>query len=125
MDCFGKSTCLALALAGIIGAAAADDDQVRAGRQVVERRCRNCRGVAAPAHCSIGPSANRIAGSRAGANASGIHSPPVMDSGIVRDHVLLRFLSKPQREIPGTVVAAHSTDQMELASLLGKLESQR
>jgi cytochrome c2 len=83
MDCFGKSACLALALAGIIGAAAADDDQVQAGRQVFERRCRNCRGGTAPADYPMGPSLDGIAGSRAETNASGMHSAPVMDCGIV------------------------------------------
>ena len=30
MNCFGKSACLALALAGIVGAAAGDEDQAQA-----------------------------------------------------------------------------------------------
>ena len=56
MNCFGKSACLALALAGIVGAAAADEDQAQAGREVFDRRCRNCHGGTVPADSPIGPS---------------------------------------------------------------------
>jgi cytochrome c len=126
MSCFGKSACLAVALAGIIGAAAADDDQVQAGRQVFERRCRNCHGGTAAADYPVGPSLNGIIGSRAGSGASGIHSRPVMDSGIVWDRESLRrFLSNPQNEIPGTLMAARVTDPAELESLLDYLQSLR
>ena len=44
MNCFGESACLALTLAGIVGAAAADEDQAQAGREVFDQRCRNCHG---------------------------------------------------------------------------------
>ena len=126
MNCLGKSACLALALAGIVGAAAADDDQVRAGRETFERRCRNCHGGTAPADFPIGPSLTGVVGSRAGNNPTGIHSRPMMDSGIVWDRESLRrFLSNPSREIPGTLMAARVTDQRELESLLDYLESLR
>jgi cytochrome c len=126
MNCFGKSACLALALAGVVGSAAAEDDQVRAGRQVFEQRCRNCHGSTAPADFPIGPSLVGIVGSRAGKNPTGIHSRPVMDSGIVWDRESLRrFLSNPSREIPGTLMAARVTDQRKLESLLDYLESLR
>jgi hypothetical protein len=49
MNCFGKPACLAVALAGIVGAAAADDDQVQAGLQVFERRCQDCQRGTPPA----------------------------------------------------------------------------
>lgn len=44
MNCVGESACLTLALAGIVGAAAVDEDQARAGREVLDQRCRNCHG---------------------------------------------------------------------------------
>ena len=53
MNCLGKSACLTLALAGIVGAAAADEDQARAGREVLDQRCRNCHGGTAPADWPI------------------------------------------------------------------------
>ena len=124
MNCFGKSACLALALAGIVGAAAADEDQAQAGRKVFEQRCRNCHGGTAPADLPIGPSLAGIVGSRAGTGASGIHSRAVMDSGIVWDRATLRrFLSNPEREIPGTLMAASVRDRAELESLLDYLET--
>jgi cytochrome c len=124
MNCFGKSACLTLALASIVGAAAADEDQAQAGREVFERRCRNCHGGTVPADYPIGPSLAGIVGSRAGSNPTGMHSRPVMDSGIVWDRESLRrFLSNPQREIPGTLMAVRVTDPAELESLLDYLES--
>lgn len=124
MNCFGKSACLALALAGIVGAAAADEDQAQAGRQVFDQRCRNCHGGTAPADFPIGPSLTGIVGRRAGTGASGIHSRPVMDSGIVWDRASLRrFLSNPQREIPGTLMAVSVTNRAQLESLLDYLET--
>ena len=53
MNCFGESACLALALASIVGAAAADEDQAQAGREVLDQRCRNCHGGTAPADYPI------------------------------------------------------------------------
>ena len=126
MNCFGKSACLALALAGIVGAAAADEDQAQAGRQVFDRRCRTCHGGTAPADFPIGPSLSGIVGSRAGTGSSGIHSRAVMDSRIVWDRARLgRFLSNPEREIPGTLMAVSVRDQAELEGLLDYLETLR
>ena len=124
MNCFGKSACLALALAGIVGAAASDEDQAQAGREVFDKRCRTCHGGTARADLPIGPSLAGIVGRRAGTGASGIHSRPVMDSGIVWDRASLRrFLSNPQREIPGTLMAGSATNRAELESLLDYLET--
>jgi cytochrome c len=126
MNCFGKSVCLALALAAIIGAAAADEDQARAGRQVFDQRCRTCHGGTARADLPIGPSLFGIVGSRAGTSASGIHSRPVMESGIVWDRASLRrFLSNPQREVPDALMMFRVSDPAELETLLDFLESLR
>jgi cytochrome c len=114
----------ALALAGLIGAAAADP---QAGRQVFERRCRGCHGgTTVPADYPIGPRLDGIVGSKAGSANHGVHSRPVMDSEIVWDRdSLRRFLSNPQREIPGTLMAARVSDPLELENLLDYLESLR
>jgi cytochrome c len=125
-NCISKSACLALALAGIVGIAAADEDQASAGRQVFEQRCRNCHGGTAPADYPIGPSLRGIVGRRAGSTQGGMHSRPVMDSGLVWDRAALRrFLSNPDREIPGTLMAARVTDPAELERLLDYLETLR
>ena len=121
MNCFGKSACLALALAGIVGAAAADEDQAQAGRQSFQPALpqlpwRYGAGGAFP----IGPSlAGIIRAVEREPVPSGIHSRPAMDSGIVWDRASLRrFLSNPEREIPGTLMATSVTNRAQLESLL-------
>jgi cytochrome c len=125
MNWFRKSAYVALALVPVIGAAVADDT-VQAGREVFERRCRNCHGGTAPADYPIGPSLTGIVGTRAGTQDSGMHSRAVMDSGIVWNRESLRrFLSQPRSEIPGTLMAVSVRDPAELESLLDYLESLR
>jgi cytochrome c len=123
MKCSRKSAYAALALAAVIGTAIAED-RVQSGRQVFEQRCRNCHGGTAPADYPIGPSLTGIIGAKAGTQDSGMHSRAIMDSGIVwnRDS-LRRFLSNPQREIPGALMIVRMTDTAELESLLDYLES--
>jgi cytochrome c2 len=54
-----------------VGAAAADEDQARAGREVFDQRCGNCHGGTAPADNPIDPGLAGIVGSRAGSNPTG------------------------------------------------------
>jgi len=124
MNSFLRRAFAALALAGLIGVAAADE---QSGRQVFERRCRGCHGgTAAPADYPIGPRLDGIVGSKAGTKDHGVHSRAVMDSGIVWDRdSLRRFLSDPQREIPGTLMAVRVLNPAELERLLDYLESLR
>jgi len=124
MNYFRKLLCVALALAGVISAAAADE---QSGRQVFERRCRGCHGGAsAPADYPIGPRLDGIVGSNAGTADHGVHSRAVIDSGIVWDRdSLRRFLSHPQREVPGTLMSGSVADPAELENLLDYLESLR
>ena len=125
MKCFRKSAYAALALAAVIGAAIAEDP-VQSGQQVFERRCRNCHGGTAAADYPIGPSLSGIIGTKAGTQDSGVHSRAIMDSGIVWNRESLRrFLSQPQRETPGTLMAVRVRDPAELDSLLDYLESLR
>jgi cytochrome c len=127
MRSFRNRAWTALALAGLIGAglvgAAAADQQ--SGREVFERRCQGCHGsTAAAADYPIGPSLDGIIGTQAGTSDAGVHSRAAMDSGIVWDRASLRrFLSSPQREIPGTLMAASVSDPAELEDLLDYLES--
>jgi cytochrome c len=124
MNSFLNRALTALALAGLIGAAVADE---QSGRQVFERRCRGCHGGATgPADYPIGPSLEGIVGSKAGTADHGVHSRALMDSEIVWDRASLRgFLSNPQREIPGTLMAASVSDPADLEDLLDYLESLR
>ena len=124
MNRFLKRVFAALVLAGLIGAAAADE---QSGRQVFERRCRACHGGAsAPADYPIGPRLNGIVGSKAGTRDHGVHSRAAIDSRLVWDrYSLRRFLTDPQREIPGTLMAVRVSDPAELESLLDYLESLR
>lgn len=115
---------MALAAAGVMGAAFADEPA--AGREVYERRCRTCHGGTARADSPIGPSLAGIVGTKAGTQASGVHSRAAMDSGIVwnRDS-LRRFLSGPPYELPGTLMPGGVVPPGELERLLDYLESLR
>jgi cytochrome c len=116
---------VALALAGLIGAASADP-YAPSGQEVFERRCRTCHGGPRPADLPIGPSLAGIIGTRAGTQASGVHSRALMYSGIVWDReTLRRFLSDPPREVPLGYMPAGVVPPAELASLLDYLESLR
>ena len=119
-----KLALLALALAGAIGAACADE--AASGREVYEFRCRTCHGGTAPADSPLGPSLDGIVGKRAGTQASGVHSRGLIDSGIVWDRdSLRRFLSDPRRAIAGTIMPVGVADPAQLESLLDYLESLR
>jgi len=121
---FRKLAWVALALAGLMGPACADE--AASGREVYELRCRTCHGGTAPADSLLGPSLTGIVGTKAGAQASGVHSRALIDSGIVwnRDS-LRRFLADPRRAIPGTIMPVGVADPAELESLLDYLETLR
>lgn len=115
---------VALALCAVIGAAAARDS-AQAGQRLFERQCRTCHGGAA-ADSPIGPNLAGVVGARAGTRPAGIHSRALPDSGIVwtRDS-LRRFLSDPQRAIPGTLMPVGVASATELETLLDYLETLR
>jgi cytochrome c len=113
----------ALALAGMIGSASAAGEP---GREVYERQCRTCHGGTAPPDSPLGPSLVGIIGTRAGTQASGLHSRALTESGIVWDRESLRrFLSDPQREVHGTYMPVRVSDPEALERLLDYLESLR
>ena len=113
---------VALALAGPIGASRADE--AASGQEVYELRCRTCHGGSAPADSPIGPSLTGIIGSKAGTQATGIHSRASIDSGIVWNRERLRrFLSSPPRELPGTLMPGGVEDPAALERLLDYLDS--
>jgi cytochrome c len=113
----------ALALAGMIGSASAAGEP---GREVYERHCRTCHGGTTPPDSPLGPSLVGIIGTRAGTQASGLHSRALTESGIVWDRESLRrFLSDPRREVHGTIMPASVSDPEALERLLDYLESLR
>jgi cytochrome c len=114
MGFVSKSVCVALALAGVIAAASAGES-VESGRKLFDRHCRTCHGGTGPADSPIGPNLAGIVGKKAGTQASGIHSQPAIDSGVVWDRESLRrFLSTPRREIPGSIMPVNVADPAEL-----------
>ncbi len=116
---------LAVALAGLIGQPARADEAA-SGREVYELRCRTCHGGSAPADSPLGPSLTAIVGTKAGSQASGVHSRDLIDSGIVWDRQSLRrYLADPRRAIPGTLMPVGVADPAELESLLDYLETLR
>ena len=125
MGYFSRSACVAFALGGLIAAASADES-VETGRQLYDRRCRTCHGGTRPADSPIGPNLSGIVGTKAGTQASGIHSRAAIDSGVVWDRESLRrLLSVPRRETPGSIMPAGLADSTELERLLDSLESRR
>ena len=121
---FRKLACVALALAGLMDPACADE--AASGREVYEFRCRTCHGGSARADSAVGPSLAGIVGTRAGTQASGVHSRALIDSGIVWDRESLRrYLADPRRAIPGTLMPVGVADPAELESLLDYLETLR
>ena len=124
MPHLSKLACVALALAGLIGPARAD--QAASGREVYEFRCRSCHGAAAQLETPAGPSLAGIVGTRAATQTSGVHSRALIDSGIVWDRESLRrYLADPRRSIPGTIMPVGVADPAELESLLDYLETLR
>ena len=124
-----KLVCVALALAGLIGAAYAGEaaqGEPASGEDVYELRCRTCHGATAPADSPIGSSLVGVIGTRAGTEASGVHSRAVIESGIVWDRdKLRRYLSNPQSAIPGTIMSESVPNPDQLERLLDFLESLR
>ena len=119
---FPTLACVALALAVLISPARAD--QAASGQEVYELRCRTCHGGTRPADSPLGPSLTGIVGTKAGSQASGVHSRALIDSGIVWDRESLRrYLADPRRAIPGTIMPVGVADPAELESLLDYLES--
>lgn len=119
-----KLACVALAFAGLVDVARAD--QAASGREVYEFRCRTCHGSTAPADSPLGPSLTGIVGTKAGSQASGVHSRALIDSEILWNRESLRrYLADPRRAIPGTLMPVGVPDPGELESLLDYLETLR
>jgi len=113
---------LILALAALTGPAVGDE----LGREIYERQCRTCHGGTAPADATLGPSLAGIIGTKAGTQATGIHSRVMVESGIVWDRESLRrFLSEPRQVVPGTIMMARVPDAETLERLLDYLETLR
>ena len=115
---------LALAFTGLVDVARAD--QAASGHEVYELRCRTCHGGTARADSPLGPSLTGIVGTKAGSQASGVHSRALIDSGILWDREWLRrYLADPRRAIPGTIMPVGVSDPAELESLLDYLDTLR
>lgn len=109
-----------------LGAAAADDSRIEAGRRIFERNCQTCHGVTGPAASGAGPDLRGIMGRRAGSNDSGIHSRAAIESGVTWSReALRRYLQNPDRAMPGTIMSGPSLDPGELEALLDYLETLR
>ncbi len=115
---------VALAWAGLMGPARGDE--AASGREVYEFRCRTCHGGTARADSPIGPNLTGIVGTKAGSQASGVHSRALIESGIVWDRKSLRrYLADPRRAVPGTIMPVKVEDPAQLESLLDYLETLR
>ena len=73
----------------------------------------------------IGPSLAGIVGTKAGTQATGVHSRVDGLPIVWNRESLRRFLAEPPRAIPGTYMPARIVDPAQLESLLDYLESLR
>jgi cytochrome c len=120
-----RSACVAIAVAGVIAAASADDS-AESGRQIFDRRCRTCHGGTGPADSPLGPNLAGVVGRKAGTTAGGVHSRAPIDSGIVWNRESLRrFLSVPRSVLPDSIMPVGVAEPAELEPLLDYLESFR
>jgi len=116
----------AAALLAGLDSAAASDASVQAGKTIFVHRCQTCHGITGPADSPIGPDLRGIIGRKVGNEGPGMHSRAAVESELVWDRASLgRFLSAPQKELPGTLMPARVTDPRELDDLLDFLESLR
>lgn len=117
---------VAATLLAVLDCAAASDASVQAGKTIFVHRCQTCHGVTGPADSPIGPDLRGLIGRKVGKEGSGMHSRAAVESELVWDRASLgRFLSAPQKELPGTLMPARVTDPQELDDLLDFLESLR
>jgi len=125
MNVWKKLAYAGLLLAGVIGAARGDDP-ADAGQRVFEQRCQGCHAGGPRKDSSLGANLRGIVGTRAGTQSTGVHSLAAIESGIVWDRgSLRRFLSDPQRAMPGTLMPTGVPDAAELEKLLDYLETLR
>jgi cytochrome c len=105
----------------VLGASlAAADDFSDPGRRIFERRCQACHVA------GKGPDLVGVLGRKAGTADSGVHSPAVIEYGVVWTRSSLRrFISDPGRETPGTFMQIRVQDPKELDDLLNYLETIR
>src|SRR5271169_3750292 len=95
----------ALLLAGLHAAAAAADEFTDPGRRIFERRCLGCHEGTPPSAATLGPGLAGIFGRKVGTEHSGVHSRAALESDTVWTRSSLRrFLSNPEREMPGTLM---------------------
>jgi cytochrome c2 len=120
------SLVVAAALVAGVSSLAAADESVEAGRNIFVKRCQTCHGGTGPADSPIGPDLRGIIGRKAGAAGPGMHSRAAVESDLIWDRESLRrFLSAPDKELPGTLMPARVTDPRELDDLLDYLQSLR
>jgi len=120
------SLLVAAALVSGFSSLAAADESVDAGRKIFVQRCQTCHGGTGPADSPIGPDLRGIIGRKVGKEGPGMHSRAAVESDVIWDRESLRrFLSAPDKELPGTLMPSRVTDPKELDDLLNYLESLR
>jgi cytochrome c len=96
----------------------------RRGR-LVGLQCGGCHNVKPGESARIGPSLVGIVGAKAGVQPGFYYSPALRDSGLVWDRPTLdRYLSGPQRLVPGTKMQAGAVlNLIDREAVLAWLES--
>ena len=115
---------IALVLSALHGAAAAADELAAPGRKIFELRCQGCHEGTSPSAFTLGPRLNGIIGRKVGSESTGVHSRAALESDTVWTRSSLRrFLSNPQRQMPGTLMTVDVPDPKDLDNLLNYLQT--
>jgi cytochrome c len=93
------------------------------GKRLYDTRCLGCHGDDKTAG-TIGPSLIGIIGRKAATGDSGVHSRPLMESGITWDAASLRkFLAAPSKDVPGTIMPVAVPSPQQIDDLIAYLRT--
>ncbi|MEM4987999.1 c-type cytochrome [Collimonas sp. H4R21] len=108
-------------LMGFSGAAAAADDTMR-GQQLYQSMCMSCHSID---YNGVGPAHKGLFGRKAGSRADYLYSPAVKASSIVwTDKTLDKWLTNPEKLIPGQKMGFMVPDAKDRADLIAYLKKE-
>ncbi|WP_211460533.1 c-type cytochrome [Collimonas silvisoli] len=108
-------------LMGVSGAAAAAGDTIR-GQELYQSMCMSCHSID---YNGVGPAHKGLFGRKAGSHADYLYSPAVKSSNIVwTDKTLDKWLSNPEKLIPGQKMGFMVPDAKDRADLIAYLKKE-
>jgi len=108
-------------LMGFSGAAAAAGDTIR-GQELYQSMCMSCHSID---YNGVGPAHKGLFGRKAGSHADYLYSPAVKSSSIVwSDKTLDKWLTNPEKLIPGQKMGFSVPDAKDRADLIAYLKKE-